>query len=68
MPDPSCRQAIDLIDEAGSVACKTPHAANLRDLHEPEELQRAKEEAVETQRFDDAIDCVIARWSWRPAQ
>jgi ATP-dependent Clp protease ATP-binding subunit ClpC len=55
MPD----KAIDLIDEAGSRVrmYKTPHAANLRETFmNLKKLQRAKEEAVETQRFDDAID------------
>ena len=54
MPD----KAIDLIDEAGSLRMyKTPHAANLRETFmNLKKLQRAKEEAVETQRFDDAID------------
>jgi len=55
MPD----KAIDLIDEAGSRVrmYKAPYAANLRETFmNLKKLQRAKEEALETQRFDDAID------------
>ena len=55
MPD----KAIDLIDEAGSRVrmYKAPYAANLRETFMSlKKLQRAKEEALETQRFDDAID------------
>lgn len=55
MPD----KAIDLIDEAGSRVrmYKAPQAANLRETFiNLKKLQRAKEEALDTQRFDDAID------------
>ncbi len=55
MPD----KAIDLIDEAGSRVrmYKAPHAANLRETFmNLKKLQKEKEEALETQRFDDAID------------
>ena len=55
MPD----KAIDLIDEAGSRVrmYKAPHAANLRETFMSlKKLQKEKEEALETQRFDDAID------------
>ena len=55
MPD----KAIDLIDEAGSRVrmYKAPYAANLRDTFmNLKKLQKMKEEALETQRFDDAID------------
>ena len=55
MPD----KAIDLIDEAGSRVrmYKAPYAANLRETFMSlSKLQKAKEEALETQRFDDAID------------
>jgi len=55
MPD----KAIDLIDEAGSRVrmYKAPHAANLRETFmDLKKLQKLKDEALETQRFDDAID------------
>ncbi len=55
MPD----KAIDLIDEAGSRVrmYKAPYAANLRETFmNLKKLQKLKEEALETQRFDDAID------------
>jgi ATP-dependent Clp protease ATP-binding subunit ClpC len=55
MPD----KAIDLIDEAGSRVrmYKAPYAANLRETFMSlKKLQKQKEEALETQRFDDAID------------
>jgi ATP-dependent Clp protease ATP-binding subunit ClpC len=55
MPD----KAIDLIDEAGSRVrmYKAPHAASLRETFMSlKKLQKEKEEALETQRFDDAID------------
>jgi ATP-dependent Clp protease ATP-binding subunit ClpC len=55
MPD----KAIDLIDEAGSRVrmYKAPFAANLRETFmNLKKLQKAKEEALDTQRFDDAID------------
>ena len=55
MPD----KAIDLIDEAGSRVrmYKAPYAANLRETFmNLKKLQKMKEEALETQRFDDAID------------
>jgi ATP-dependent Clp protease ATP-binding subunit ClpC len=55
MPD----KAIDLIDEAGSRVrmYKAPYAANLRETFmNLKKLQKAKEEALDTQRFDDAID------------
>jgi ATP-dependent Clp protease ATP-binding subunit ClpC len=55
MPD----KAIDLIDEAGSRVrmYKAPHAASLRETFiSLKKLQKEKEEALETQRFDDAID------------
>ena len=55
MPD----KAIDLIDEAGSRVrmYKTPHAASLRETFmDLKRLQKEKEEALEMQRFDDAID------------
>lgn len=55
MPD----KAIDLIDEAGSRVrmYKAPHAASLRETFmNLKKLQKEKEEALETQRFDDAID------------
>jgi len=55
MPD----KAIDVIDEAGSRVrmYKAPHAANLRETFKDlKKLQKEKEEALETQRFDDAID------------
>jgi len=55
MPD----KAIDLIDEAGSRVrmYKAPYAANLRETFmNLKKLQKQKEEALETQRFDDAID------------
>ena len=55
MPD----KAIDLIDEAGSRVrmYKAPHAATLRETFmNLKKLQKDKEEALETQRFDDAID------------
>ncbi len=55
MPD----KAIDLIDEAGSRVrmYKAPYATNLRETFMSlKKLQKEKEEALETQRFDDAID------------
>ncbi|MDE0078448.1 MAG: ATP-dependent Clp protease ATP-binding subunit [Caldilineaceae bacterium] len=55
MPD----KAIDLIDEAGSRVrmYKAPHAVSLRETFiDLKRLQKEKEEALETQRFDDAID------------
>jgi ATP-dependent Clp protease ATP-binding subunit ClpC len=55
MPD----KAIDLIDEAGSRVrmYKAPHAANMRETFmDLKKLQKQKEDALETQRFDDAID------------
>lgn len=55
MPD----KAIDLIDEAGSRVrmYKAPYAANLRETFiNLKKLQKAKEEALDTQRYDDAID------------
>lgn len=55
MPD----KAIDVIDEAGSRVrmYKAPHAANLRETFKDlKKLQKEKEDALETQRFDDAID------------
>jgi ATP-dependent Clp protease ATP-binding subunit ClpC len=55
MPD----KAIDLIDEAGSRVrmYKAPYAANLRETFmNLKKLEKLKEEALETQRFDDAID------------
>ena len=55
MPD----KAIDLIDEAGSRVrmYKAPYAANLRETFiSLKKLQKQKEEALDTQRFDDAID------------
>lgn len=55
MPD----KAIDLIDEAGSRVrmYKAPYAANLRETFmNLKKLQKMKDEALETQRFDDAID------------
>jgi ATP-dependent Clp protease ATP-binding subunit ClpC len=55
MPD----KAIDLIDEAGSRVrmYKAPYAANLRETFmNLRKLQKAKEEALESQRYDDAID------------
>ncbi len=55
MPD----KAIDLIDEAGSRVrmYKAPHAASLRETFmDLRRLQKEKDEALETQRFDDAID------------
>ena len=55
MPD----KAIDLIDEAGSRVrmYKAPYATNLRETFKDlRKLQKAKEEALEEQRFDDAID------------
>jgi ATP-dependent Clp protease ATP-binding subunit ClpC len=55
MPD----KAIDLIDEAGSRVrmYKAPYAASLRETFmNLKKLQKAKEEALDTQRFDDAID------------
>ncbi len=55
MPD----KAIDLIDEAGSRVrmYKAPYAANLRETFMSlKKLQKQKDEALETQRFDDAID------------
>ncbi|MFZ4657716.1 MAG: ATP-dependent Clp protease ATP-binding subunit [Caldilineaceae bacterium] len=55
MPD----KAIDLIDEAGSRVrmYKAPFAANLRETFMSlKKLQKQKDEALETQRFDDAID------------
>ena len=55
MPD----KAIDLIDEAGSRVrmYKAPNAVSLRETFiDLKRLQKEKEEALETQRFDDAID------------
>ncbi|MEZ4734056.1 MAG: ATP-dependent Clp protease ATP-binding subunit [Caldilineaceae bacterium] len=55
MPD----KAIDLIDEAGSRVrmYKAPYAANLRETFmNLKKLQKMKDAALETQRFDDAID------------
>ena len=55
MPD----KAIDLIDEAGSRVrmYKAPNAANLRETFmNLKRLQKEKADALETQRFDDAID------------
>ncbi len=55
MPD----KAIDLIDEAGSRVrmYKAPYATNLRETFmNLRKLQKAKEDALETQRYDDAID------------
>ncbi len=55
MPD----KAIDLIDEAGSRVrmYKAPYATNLRETFKDlRKLQKSKEEALEEQRFDDAID------------
>ncbi len=55
MPD----KAIDLIDEAGSRVrmYKAPYAASLRETFmDLKQLQKEKEEALEMQRFDDAID------------
>ena len=55
MPD----KAIDLIDEAGSRVrmYKAPNAANLRETFMGlKKLQKQKEEALDSQRFDDAID------------
>jgi ATP-dependent Clp protease ATP-binding subunit ClpC len=55
MPD----KAIDLVDEAGSRVrmYKAPYAANLRETFRSlKQLQKQKEEALDTQRFDDAID------------
>lgn len=55
MPD----KAIDLIDEAGSRVrmYKAPYAANLRETFMSlKKLQKMKDEALDTQRFDDAID------------
>ncbi len=55
MPD----KAIDLIDEAGSRVrmYKAPHAASLRETFRTlKKLQKEKEQALEMQRFDDAID------------
>lgn len=55
MPD----KAIDLIDEAGSRVrmYKAPYAASLRETFmNLKKLQKEKEQALELQRFDDAID------------
>jgi ATP-dependent Clp protease ATP-binding subunit ClpC len=55
MPD----KAIDVIDEAGSRVrmYKAPYANNLRETFmNLKKLQKQKEEALEMQRFDDAID------------
>jgi ATP-dependent Clp protease ATP-binding subunit ClpC len=55
MPD----KAIDLIDEAGSRVrmYKAPYASNLRETFmNLKKLEKLKEEALESQRFDDAID------------
>jgi ATP-dependent Clp protease ATP-binding subunit ClpC len=55
MPD----KAIDLIDEASSRVrmYKAPYASNLRETFIGlKKLQKQKEEALDTQRFDDAID------------
>jgi len=52
-------KAIDLIDEAASRVrmYKTPYANTLRETYvQLKDLQRRKEEALETQRYDDAID------------
>jgi ATP-dependent Clp protease ATP-binding subunit ClpC len=55
MPD----KAIDLIDEAGSRVrmYKAPYAANLRETFmNLKKLEKLKDEALASQRFDDAID------------
>jgi ATP-dependent Clp protease ATP-binding subunit ClpC len=55
MPD----KAIDLIDEASSRVrmYKAPYATSLREaFRELKSTQRAKEEAVEAKRFDEALD------------
>jgi ATP-dependent Clp protease ATP-binding subunit ClpC len=55
MPD----KAIDLIDEASSRVrmYKAPYATSLREaFRELKTTQRAKEEAVEAKRFDEALD------------
>ena len=55
MPD----KAIDLMDEASSRVrmYKAPYAATLRDtFRELKTTQKAKEEAVEAKRYDDALD------------
>lgn len=55
MPD----KAIDLIDEAGSRVrmYKAPYASNLRETFmNLKKLEKEKEDALESQRFDDAID------------
>ncbi len=55
MPD----KAIDLIDEASSRVrmYKAPYANTLRETYVTlKALQKEKEEALETQRYDDAID------------
>ncbi len=55
MPD----KAIDLIDEAGSRVrmYKAPYAANLREAFmSMKKVQKAKDKALEAQRYDDAID------------
>ena len=55
MPD----KAIDLIDEAASRVrmYKTPYAASLRETFmDLKALQKEKREALNTQRYDDAID------------
>ncbi|HEX9118886.1 MAG TPA: ATP-dependent Clp protease ATP-binding subunit [Anaerolineae bacterium] len=55
MPD----KAIDVIDEAASRVrmYKSPGAASLREtFRELKSTQKAKEEAVEAKRFDDALD------------
>ncbi len=55
MPD----KAIDLIDEAGSRVrmYKAPYAANLRETFiSLKKLQKQKEDALDKQQFDDAID------------
>ncbi|MFN8488342.1 MAG: ATP-dependent Clp protease ATP-binding subunit [Caldilineaceae bacterium] len=55
MPD----KAIDLIDEAGSRVrmYKAPYATHLRETFmNLKKLQKQKEEALDMQRFDDAID------------
>ena len=52
-------KAIDLMDEAASRVrmYKLPYATTLRDtFRELKTTQRAKEEAVEAKRFDDALD------------
>ncbi|MCS7222641.1 MAG: ATP-dependent Clp protease ATP-binding subunit [Anaerolineae bacterium] len=52
-------KAIDLIDEAASRVriYKTPYADSLRETYVSlKALQKEKEEALETQRYDDAID------------